>query len=196
MSVLFVRELTAEGDLILAFGDDGRPVWALDRDTGLQWWFSGEQSEVRAEIAEAWPSFATMPVTAASYAGPHPAWELRRREGRGQPEPELERDDEHPVRPWLRERRAWFLRLSPQARILLVSGAVVALFALVPWALGGLFPAPARPSSVSPPASIVPAAGERCTVRGDLAEDTEGHQFVCAASSRALSSDLIWRPTG
>ncbi|MFN8167437.1 MAG: hypothetical protein U0S36_01490 [Candidatus Nanopelagicales bacterium] len=194
MPVLFVRELTAAGDLILAFGDDGRPVWALDRETGLQWWYSGEQAEVRAAIAEAWESFATMPITAASYAGPHPAWELHRRDGRPVVVPE--RDDEHPVRPWLRRRRAWFLRLSPPARILVVAGSVVLLFALVPWVLGGLFPAPPRPAVVDPVGSVVPAEGQRCTVRGELADDAEGHQFVCAASSRALSSDLIWRPIG
>jgi hypothetical protein len=195
VTVLFVRELTAEGDLILAFGDDGRPVWALDRETGLQWWYSGEQAEVRSAIAESWESFATMPITAASYAGPHPAWELHRREGRA-PAPDLERDDEHPVRPWLRRRRAWFLRLSPPARILLVAGAVVAMLALVPWALGGLFPAPARPALGTSQAPAAPAEGERCTVRGDLAVDAAGRQFVCAASSRALSSDLIWRAAG
>ena len=48
-------------------------------------------------------------------------------------EADPERDDEHPVRPWLRRRRAWFLRLSPPARILVVAGSVVLLFALVPW---------------------------------------------------------------
>lgn len=193
VALLFVRELTAEGDLILAFAADGSPVWALDRDSGLQWWFTDDdRAQARREIDDAWPGFATMPITAASYAGPHPAWELRRLTADRPPAPVVA-PDEHPVVPWLRGIRARFLRLSQAGRLLLGSAAVVTAVVLVGWLLS---PFAAAPRPTTPAQAAPPAAGQTCTVRGDLADAPDGSLLVCAPTSRALSYELIWRPTG
>jgi hypothetical protein len=193
VALLFVRELTAEGDLILAFADDGSPVWALDRDTGLQWWFTDDdRTQARRAIDEAWPGFGSMPITAASYAGPHPTWELRRRET-GRPAPPPPAADEHPVLPVLRDLRARFLRLSHPGRLLVGSAAAVAALVLVSWLLSTFAAAP-RPSIAEQPAP--PAAGAACAVRGELADAADGSLLVCAPTSRALSYELIWRATG
>jgi hypothetical protein len=193
VALLFVRELTAEGDLILAFADDGSPVWALDRDSGLQWWFTDDdRAPARREIEEAWPGFGVMPITAASYAGPHPAWELRRLSAE-RPPPPVVVPDEHPVVPWLRGIRARLLRLSHAGRLLVGSAAVVTAVVLVGWLLS---PFAAAPRTGLPAAASPPAAGQPCSARGDLAEAPDGTQLVCTSSSRALSFELIWRPIG
>lgn len=195
VDLFFVRELTAEGDLVLAFAADGSPVWALDRDSGLQWWFADtDRAEARRVIDEAWPGFATMPITAASYSGPHPARELHRRSAARPAPPEAPRD-EHPVVPWLRALRDRFLRLSSAGRLLVASGAIIAAFALMSWLLSPFAVGP-RPADTTGRSSGPPAAGEPCTVRGDTIDDADGALLVCTTSSRALSSELIWRSTG
>ena len=197
MPVLFVRELTSSGDLILAFDAEGSPVWALDRDSGIQWWYAGDRPEVHAAVAEHWDSFATMPITAASYAGPHPAWELRRRAAlRPRPVETAPPSVEHPVVPWLRGVRAKWRHLSSGARILVASVAVLTAFALVPWALGVVLPAQDRPNPAPRPAAAAPRDGGPCTVRGETSTAPDGRLLVCAPASRALSYDLTWRATG
>jgi hypothetical protein len=193
MALLFVRELTAEGDLILAFAADGSAVWALDRESGLQWWFTDDdRTQARREIEEAWPGFGSMPITAASYAGPHPAWELRRREAE-RPPPPVVVPDEHPAVTWMRGIRARLLGLSHAGRLLVGSAAVVTAVMLVGWVLS---PFAAAPRTGQPAAASPPAAGEPCTVRGETADAPDGSLLVCTSASRALSFELIWRPTG
>jgi hypothetical protein len=194
VSLLFVRELTASGDVILAFADDGSPVWALDRDSGLQWWYvEGERADVRRDIEENWASFGAMPITAASYAGPHPARELHRRAAAHEtvevPGPQV---DEHPVVPWLRTWRDRYLRLTSPARILVVAAAVIVAFTLMSWVLSPFAAAP-RPGTARDPGP--PAAGAECTVRGETTALADGTVLVCAPVSRALSYQLVWRST-
>ena len=195
MQLLFVRELTAHGDLILVFGSDGSPVCALDLETGLQWWFAeGDRTEVSRVIEEHRPSFDTMPITAASYAGPHPARELGRRAARPVVAAEAAVPPEHPIRPWLRQLERRFRRLSHGGRILAVSGAVIAVLVLMTWLLSP-FAATPRPADVSGQPSGPPSAGSVCQVRGDTAQTADGALLVCAPASRALSYELIWRST-
>ena len=97
--------------------------------------------------------------------------------------------------PWLRGLRDRFLRLSSAGRLLVASGAIIAVFALMSWLLSPFAVGP-RPADTTGRSSGPPAAGEPCTVRGDTVDDADGALLVCTTSSRALSSELIWRSTG
>ena len=195
MELLVVRELTAQGDLILVFAGDGSPVWALDLESNLQWWFAeDDRAEVSHFIEEHRPSFATMPITAASYSGPHPAWELQRLAA-GRRVVGVEAPVEHPIKPWLRDASQRFHRLSSGARILVVSGGGIAVFVLMSWLLSPFAAAP-RPVDVSGQSSRPPTAGDVCETRGETADAPEGALLVCTNASRALSSELVWRSTG
>jgi hypothetical protein len=194
--VLFVRELAGGRDLVLAFTSDGKPAWVLDLDSGLQWWFPGGESDVvRRAIAESWSSFATMPIAAASSAGPHPAVELGRR---AEPLPlagsALVGRPAAPGLLWLESAQR---RLSPGLRPAVALAILLAAVVLVPvvvvlalHALGGS----GRPTVDDTPTttSAVPTAGAPCSVRGEVARDTTGHVFVCVAESRAMPSVLTW----
>ena len=194
--VLFVRELAGGHDLVLAFTSDGRPAWALDLDSGLQWWFPGGESDVvRRAIAESWSSFATMPIAAASSAGPHPALELGRRADASQPaRTSAEGRSAAPGLLWLESAQR---RLSPGVRpsvaLAILLAAVLVVPVLVVLALhpigGARRPAVEDTSSTT---SAVPTAGAPCSVRGEVARDPAGHVFVCVAESRAMPSVLTW----
>jgi hypothetical protein len=191
--VLFVRELAADHDLVLAFASDGSPAWALDLGSGLQWWYpGGDRTRVREAIAEHWADFATMPITAASRAGPHPALELGRRAdaaARVEPPPP------DPV-PWSRRLDAFLRGLSVPERVAVSVGVVLVAVAVVPWLFSFLFAGTSAAHGVDstsvPPVAV---AGERCDVRGEVSHDAAGHVLVCVSPSRALSFRLEWRST-
>jgi len=195
--VLFVRELAAAHDLVLAFAADGSPAWALDLDSGLQWWFpGGNRAGVREAISEHWSTFATMPVTAASYAGPHPALELARRADAAArvepPQPEWT--------PWSRQLLALLRGLSVRERFAVATGAALVAVVVVPWVFAFLFAGTSAAHGVGSDAGTdtVPAvavAGETCDVRGEVTHDAAGRVLVCVSPSRALSFQLEWRST-
>ena len=195
--ILFVRELAAAHDLVLAFATDGSPAWALDLDSGLQWWFPGGNcTGVREAITAHWSTFATMPITAASYAGPHPALELARRADAAArvepPPPEWT--------PWSRQLLAFLRGLSVRERVAVATGAALVAVVVVPWVFAFLFAGTSAAHGVGsdPGADTVPAvavAGDRCDVRGEVTHDTAGRVLVCVSPSRALSFQLEWRST-
>jgi hypothetical protein len=191
--VLFVRELAADRDLVLAFAADGSPAWALDLESGLQWWYpGGDRVLVRDAIAEHWSTFATMPITAASYAGPHPALELgRRADAAARVEP-----PSTPEPPWTAQLTALLRELSIPARVAVAVGALLLAVTVVPW-VGSFLVAGTSASHGVDDATVpvVATAGERCDVRGEISHDTQGRVLVCVAPSRALSSQLEWRST-
>ena len=195
--VLFVRELAADRDLVLAFASDGSAAWALDLGSGLQWWYpGGDRARVREAIAEHWSSFATMPITAASYAGPHPALELARRAdaaARVEPPPP-------DWTPWSHQLAAFVRGLSVRERVALGAALVLAAVVVVPWVFSFLFAGTSAAHGVDgdPGSGTVPAvavAGEHCDVRGEVTHDAAGHVLVCVSPSRALSFQLEWRST-
>ncbi len=190
--VLFVRELAADRDLVLAFAADGSPAWALDLESGLQWWYpGGDRARVREAIAEHWSGFAAMPVTAASYAGPHPAVELGRlADAAARVEPPA------PPTPWVTQLAALLRDLSMPARIAVAVGVVLLAVTVLPW-IGSFLVAGTSASHGVDDATVpvVATAGERCDVRGEISHDTSGRVLVCVSPSRALSSQLEWRAT-
>ena len=191
--VLFVRELAADHDLVLAFAPDGSPAWALDLGSGLQWWYpGGDRIRVREAIAEHWAGFSSMPITAASYAGPHPALELGRRAdaaARVEPPPP-------DWTPWSRQLAAYLRRLSVPERVAVSAGIVLLAVAVVPWLFSFLFAGTSAAHGVdSTSVPAVAVAGERCDVRGEVSHDAAGHVLVCVSPSRALSFQLEWRST-
>jgi hypothetical protein len=191
--VLFVRELAADRDLVLAFAADGSPAWALDLESGLQWWYpGGDRARVREAIAEHWSTFATMPITAASYAGPHPALELgRRADAAARVEP-----PSTPAPPWTAQLTALIRGLSIPARVAVAVGALLLVVTVGPWV--GSFLVAGTSASHGVDDATVPAvatAGERCDVRGEISHDSQGRVLVCVSPSRALSSQLEWRAT-
>ena len=195
--VLFVRELAAGRDLVLAFGSDGSPAWALDLESGLQWWYpGGDRPAVRHAIAQSWDGFATMPVVATSYAGPHPALELGRRAERSMqvPPPPTRR----PGPPWA-DRLYGISRGLPLAlRLAAGAGALLIVLAVAPAVLGFLFGAgggaahAVQDQSTTPPP--VATAGDPCPVLGETSHDPTGRVLVCVTPSRALSWELVWHP--
>jgi hypothetical protein len=190
--VLFVRELAADRDLVLAFAADGSPAWALDLESGLQWWYpGGERARVRAAIAEHWDSFATMPVTAASRTGPHPAVELgRHADAVARVAPAA------PPTPWTTQLVALLRDLSIPARMALAVGVLLLAVTVLPWV--GSFLVAGTSASHGVDDATVPAvatAGERCAVRGEISHTVDGRVLVCVSPSQALSSQLEWRAT-
>ena len=211
--VLFVRELADGKDLVFAFASDGSPAWALDRESGLQWWYTdGDSHDVRLAISEQWPTFETMPVAhRATYAAPHPAVELARRtrrpprvgpvrvrqvsrrpasgrQAQGTSSAEL---------PWAGARETW-ARLPAGARFAVVVALTVIALVVVPL-LGSVFVGGDESTPADDSGAVVAAvqtADTRCGVRGLIAHDADGHVLVCAATSRALPADLVWRATG
>jgi hypothetical protein len=194
--VLFVRELAGGHDLVLAFASDGRPAWALDLESGLQWWFPGGESDVvRRAIAESWSSFPTMPIAAASSTGPHPALELGRRSATTEPADGAPAERSTvPSLLWLESaQRRLPERLRPGVAAAIVLGALVVVPILVVLLFGALdgFAKHAvdDPSSST---SAGPTAGATCAVRGAVAHDSAGRVLVCVAESRAMPSVLTW----
>ena len=196
--VLFVRELAADRDLVLAFATDGSPAWAMDLENGLQWWYpGGDRATVRRAITEQWDTFRTMPVAAASYAGPHPALELgRRAEQAARVAAPSPGDDASPTA----RLGAALRKLSLPARLAVAAGAVVVAVTVVPWVvgfvLGGVSATTNHPvddAPGSPP--VVATAGVRCPVRGEITHDADNHVLVCVSPSEALSYELVWRST-
>jgi len=203
--VLFVRELAADRDLVLAFASDGSPAWALDLGSGLQWWYpGGDRARIRAAIAEQWSSFASMPITAASHSGPHPALELARRAdaaARVEPPPPA-------AVPWSHQLAAFLRGLSVRERVAVGAAVTLVAVVVVPWVFAFLFAGTSAAHGVdggtgtgfgtSSDSDTVPAvavAGERCDVRGEVSHDAAGHVLVCVSPSRALSFALEWRST-
>jgi hypothetical protein len=190
--VLFVRELAAHRDLVLAFASDGSPVWALDLESGLQWWYpGGDRAQIREAIAEHWSGFATMPITAASRAGPHPALELGRRadtQARVEPPP-------HAVTPWTRQLADALRGLSVPGRVAVAVGALVLVLTVVPWVASFLVGGASIHAVDDTSVPAVAIAGEQCDVRGEVSHSADGRVLVCVSPSRALSFRLEWRAT-
>lgn len=198
--VLFVRELADGKDLVFAFASDGSPAWALDRESGLQWWYlEGDSHDVRRAISEQWPTFETMPVAhRATYAVPHPAVELARRTRRPVRVESSRRVAPSRTReaavPWAGARDAW-VQLPLALRFGLVVALAVAglvVVTLLGSVLGGGGAASDNPGDDT---AAVQTAESHCSVRGLIAHDADGHLLVCAATSRALPADLVWRST-
>jgi hypothetical protein len=190
--VLFVRELAADRDLVLAFAADGSPAWALDLESGVQWWYpGGDRARVREAIADHWSSFATMPITAASYAGPHPAVELgRHADAAARVEPPAAPS------PWTAQVVALLRELSIPARVAVAVAVVLLAVTVLPWVASFLVAGTSASHGVDD--ATVPAvatAGERCAVRGEISHTADGRVLVCVSPSRALSSELEWRAT-
>jgi hypothetical protein len=190
--VLFVRELAADRDLVLAFAADGSPAWALDLESGLQWWYpGGDRARVREAIADHWSTFATMPITAASRSGPHPAVELgRHADAAARVEPPAA------PTPWTEQVVALLRELSLPARVAVAVGAVLLAITVVPWIASFLVAGTSVSHGLDDaPVPAVATAGTRCDVRGEISHDTQGRVLVCVSPSRALSSELEWRAT-
>lgn len=196
--VVFVREIAGGRDLVLAIDHDGRPAWALDLDRGLQWWYpGGDTPGVRAAIEEARSSFATLPVAAVTPApGPHPAVELGRRAERAA------YAEEPPVPPGddlvslLVER---WSRLSRPARLGLSAALLAGVVVLLSYLLGGVSGTAPEELPVGDDGMTVTeleTAGTPCPTRGLIAYDAQGQRLVCVPPSRALPSELEWRPVG
>jgi len=195
--ILFVRELAADRDLVFAFAPDGSPAWATDLESGLQWWYpGGDRAAVRVAVAEQWDTFRTMPLAAASYAGPHPALELGRRAEEaariGETRPAVERSPFVRLVTALRE-------LSVPARLAVAAVVVVLAAAVLPWVVGfvlaGAGGATTHPVDDGPGPPALATAGTACTVRGEISHDAAGHVLVCVSPSEALSYQLLWRST-
>jgi len=196
--VLFVRELAADRDVVLAFAPDGSPAWALDLDSGLQWWYpGGDRARVREAIAENWSTFATMPISAAWYAETHPALELARQAdaaARVEP-PAPDR------RPWGEQLAEFVCGLSVRERVAIASAILVVAVVVVPWVFSFLLAGTSAAhgidgdSGADPSVPAVAVAGDRCDVRGEVSHDADGHVLVCVSPSRALSFQLEWRST-
>ncbi|HET7900718.1 MAG TPA: hypothetical protein VFL59_05985 [Candidatus Nanopelagicales bacterium] len=195
--VVFVREIAGGRDLVLAIDHDGRPAWALDLDRDLQWWYpGGDTPGVREAIASARPSFATLPVAAVTPAqGPHPAIELgRRAEAAASPSEAAPPGDD--LVSLLAQR---WSRLSRAARLGITVLALAALVILLSTALGGVAGAPPAQLPVSDDGMTVTSvetAGTPCPTRGLIAYDADRQRLVCVPPSRAMPSDLEWRPVG
>ena len=190
--VLFVRELAADRDLVLAFAADGSPAWALDLESGLQWWYpGGDRARVREAIADHWSSFATMPITAASRSGPHPAVEL------GRHADAAARVEPPPVpTPWTAQVVGLIRDLSIPARIAVAVGVVLLAVTVLPWVASFLAAGTAASHGVDDAVvPVVATAGDRCDVRGEISHTADGRVLVCVSPSRALSSQLEWRAT-
>ncbi|MBI1377826.1 MAG: hypothetical protein GC157_10145 [Frankiales bacterium] len=199
--VLFVRELADGRDLVYAVAADGEPLWALDQDTGLQWWYADrDRDAVRRRIAAERETFTRMPVMARSgSAGAvsrprHPALELSRRTStpvldRPAPPGRFYADD-----PAYSERPS-FLRTP--AGVLLIVCVGMLLAGLVLTVLGG---GSTERNPVGDDSWVVPSApqtaGDTCDVRGEIAHDTAGGVLVCAPLSRVTPSELVWRAAG
>ena len=195
--ILFVRELAADRDLVFAFASDGRPAWATDLESGLQWWYpGGDRAAVREAISARWSTFPTMPIAAASYAGPHPALELGRRADAAArvaaPSPTSDRSPGSRLVAALRE-------LSVPARLAVAAGVVVVAVTVMPWVvgfvLGGLSGTTHHSVDDAPGPPAVAVAGAACPVRGEISHDADGHVLVCVSPSEAQSYQLIWRST-
>lgn len=194
--VLFVRELAADRDLVLAFTADGTPAWAMDLESGVQWWYpGGDNDEVRDAIHESWSGFATMPIAAASYGGPHPAVELARRARRPVAVPERAAT---PV-PVIPRAVAVLGRLPAPVRLAALSLAALACLVALPLVLLLLFGMAGEPASAPSGSAAsdqgVHTAGSPCSVLGATARDGDGHALVCVPPSRAFPSVLDWRAT-
>ena len=200
--VIFVRELADGRDLVYAFSLDGRPAWALDQETGLQWWYDDtDLGDVRRSITEQRETFATMPVSARSHSGSvpprHPAVELSRRSGGLQL---LERPPA-PQRVLPPARGPGFGSARPSLRspagmlfaVLATALAVGTILVLLGFGSGTALP-PTGGSLVAPDA--VRVADDLCEVRGDIAHDAAGGVLVCAPTTRAMPEDLVWRSAG
>lgn len=196
--VLFVRELAADRDLVLAFASDGTPAWAMDLESGLQWWYpGGDRDDVRDAIHDRWDTFSSMPIAAASYGGPHPAVELARRTDHSTPVVGQSRVLPTPVLPQV---LAAARELPAPVRLVALGAAVVAAVVAVPLVLVLLLGGLARTDTpaVDDSTTSVPAvqtAGTRCAVLGETARDAGGHALVCVPPSRAFPSVLDWRAT-
>jgi hypothetical protein len=195
--ILFVRELAADRDLVFAFAPDGSPAWATDLESGLQWWYpGGDRAAVREAVAEQWHTFRTMPLAAASYAGPHPALELGRRADQAAristSPPAAEGSPFARLVAALRE-------MSVPARLAVAAGVVVVAVAVVPWVVGfvlaGVGGTSTHPVDDGPGPPAVATAGTACPVRGEISHDADGHVLVCVSPSEALSYQLLWRST-
>ena len=196
--VLFVRELADGKDLVFAFASDGSPAWALDRESGLQWWYTGGDShDVRVAISEQWPTFETMPVAhRATYSVPHPAVELARRTRRPV-RVVSERVRSRAELPWSGVRERW-QGLPLAARLGIVVALAMLALVVIP-VLGSVLVGGGADAPTDDSGGVVAGvqtADSRCSVRGLIAHDADGHVLVCAASSRALPSDLVWRTAG
>lgn len=196
--VVFVREIAGGRDLVLAIDHDGRPAWALDLDRGLQWWYpGGDTPGVRAAIEEARSSFATLPVAAVTPAmGPHPAVELGRRAERSAYADEAEEPPGDDLISLLVGRWSRFSRPTRLGLTAVLLAAVVVAFSTLLGGVGGT-------ASDEPPVgddgmtvTQVQVAGTPCPTRGLLAYDASGQRLVCVPPSRAMPSDLEWRPVG
>ena len=195
--VVFVREVVGDRDLVLAFARDGRPLWALDLERDLQWWYPGGSTpEVRAAIAEARPGFELLPVLAHSPdPGRHAAVELgRRAEAASLDSPPVDAGEGWP---FAALRRRWTSLSRPTRRAAAGAVAVVALVAGASW-LGG--PSPEPPplpvGSDGRTVTVPQAAGASCVVRGELAHDTAGRLLVCVSDGGVSPWVLAWRPAG
>ena len=195
--VVFVREIAGGRDLVLAIDHDGKPAWALDLDRDLQWWYpGGDTPGTREAIAEAWPSLWTLPVAAVTpSSGEHPAVELGRRAERAayaEPAPP-------PADDLVSVLGQKWAALSRPARLGLGAVMLAAIVVLLSSLLGGVGGTP----PVDPPVgddgmtvTTTQVAGTPCPTRGLLAYDADGHHLVCVPPSRAMPSDLEWRPVG
>ena len=193
--VLFLRELVADRDIVFAFDRDGSPAWAMDLDSQVQWWYAAEdRARIRAAVAEQWESFPTMPLTAATNRGAHPAIELGRRVDAAatvemaQPQP-----------PW--PRRWWdaVAALPPLARLGAALGLVLLGIVVLPWTVAFLTSAPGTHHPIDPSPTDAPAiavAATACPARGLISHDADGHVLVCIPPSEAQPSLLEWRAAG
>lgn len=196
--VVFVREIAGGRDLVLAIDHDGRPAWALDLDRGLQWWYpGGDTPGVRAAIDEARSSFATLPVAAVTPSmGAHPAVELGRRAERSAQADEPEATAGDDLVSLVVER---WSRFSRPARLGLTALLLAAVVVALSYALGGV--AGTEPNELpvgddGMTVTQVVTAGTPCPTRGLLGYDASGQRLVCVPPSRAMPSDLEWRPVG
>jgi hypothetical protein len=193
-SVMFVRERAGGRDLVIAILPEGSPAWALDLDRRLQWWYPGGSTpEVRRAIAEHWDDLPHLPVVAVSPAyGPHPAVELGRRA-----EAAADAQRTEPADAITRARVRWG-RASTPTRIGLVGGVLAFGIITVSTMLGGPGPAPdpLPVGSDGRTVTVPQAAGASCTVRGELAHETNGRLLVCVPAGRSTPWTLSWRETG
>jgi hypothetical protein len=194
--VVFVRETVGERDLVLAFSREGKPLWALDLERELQWWYPGGNTPtVRQEIARAWPGFDLMPVIVRSpELGRHAAVELGRRAEAAAAEA-VRDDTADDVVSRLRSRWGAFSR---PARLAAVAAGVAVGLIIGASVLGGPPPdPPPLPVGQDGRTVTVPqAASSACQVRGELAHDVDGHLLVCVSDGRADPWTLAWRPVG
>lgn len=196
--VLLVREVVDGRDLVLAFTADGSPAWALDRGTGIQWWYPGGRTpEVRRAIAARWPSLGSVPVVSVSHSAPHPAIELGRRADASAGS--LPPDAVHPaVAAWRRTAERLSARRPRTARgVVLALVASFAALVLVPALVAAVLGPPGGAGTTSPDGQAVPSAVQTadtpCTVLGFVAHDPAGHVLVCAPTSRSTPWQLVWR---